>query len=137
MDSVSPEVIAPTVLVAIPDVWGTLVSQLLEQHGYVVRTAMSEDEARTILQNFKLSAAVMVSDWALTSNDGATIGLMEVAKDKIPTVCLITSKTWSQARERWLEELYHPPRHEYCSVPVGTDELLARLNQVMQNIEVG
>ena len=136
MDTVSQKAIAPTVLVAIPDVWGILVSQLLEQHGCSVLMASSQDEARTILQSHDLSGAVIISDWALTSNDGETIGLMEIARDKVPTVCLITSKTWSQAPERWLEELYHPPRHEYCSVPVGTDELLARLNQVMQKAEV-
>lgn len=82
-----------TILIAIPDEWEMLVSQLLEQHGYATRLTVSQDEARAILQNSKLSAAILISDWALTSNDGEPIGLMAVAKDKIPTVCLITSTT--------------------------------------------
>lgn len=136
MNVVSGNVTTPLILVAISDDWGPLVSQFLEHQGYAVRTATSPDEARAILQNSKLSAAILLSDWALSSSEDETLGLMAIAKDKVPTVCLITSQTWSQARERWFTELYHPPRHEYCSVPVSTDELLARLNQVMQNVEL-
>lgn len=136
MDIVSENAAPPLILVAISDDWGPLVRQFLEQHGYSVRMATSPDEARVILQDSKLSAAILLSDWALTNSEDDTLGLMVIAKDKVPTVCLITSQTWSQARERWFTELYLPPRHEYCSVPVSTDELLARLNQVMQNVEL-
>jgi DNA-binding response OmpR family regulator len=90
MNAVSQKVVASTVLVAIPDEWGILVGQLLEQHDYSVLMASSQDEARALLQSHSLSGAVIISDWALTSDDGETIGLMEIARGKVATVCLIT-----------------------------------------------
>lgn len=135
MDVVSENMTKPLILVAISDDWGTLVSQFLEQHGFLVRLAISPNEARAVLENLDLSAAILLSDWALTNSKDETLGLMAIAKNKVPTVCLITRQTWSEARERWFEELFHPPYHEYCSVPVDSDELLARLNQVMQHAD--
>ncbi len=92
--------------------------------------AASEKEARVILQEGHLNGAILISDWAMT-NEGSQVGLLQLAKDRVPTVCLITENTWRNAREQWFEELYHPSLHEYCSIPVAADELLTRLNAVI------
>ncbi len=124
------------VLVAIPDEWRIEVQQLLQQNGYSVVAAASEDEARVILQERRLNGAIIISDWAI-AHEGGKAGLLPLAKGRIPTVCLVTERTWREARERWFGELFHPPMHEYCSMPTAADELLTRLNAVISTAETG
>ena len=57
---------------------------------------------------------------------------MKVVREKIPTVFLITGETWKTDRYHRFEELYHPPLHEYCSLPVSKDELIIRLQKVIE-----
>lgn len=122
------------VLVAIPDEWRVQVQQLLEQKGCTVVVAAAEDEARTLLQKGQLNGAIIISDWAM-AHDEDKVSLLQLARNKIPTVCLITENTWRNARDKWFEELFHPPLHEYCSTPVDADELLKRLNAVISKAE--
>ena len=71
----------------------------------------------------------MLSDWALE------LGLMAHVKGKIPTVCLISSETWNNAREVWFDELFYPPKHEYASMPASMEQLLPRLRSVIDAFE--
>ncbi len=94
--------------------------------------ADSKDEALSIIQTQGPNAIVMISDWALESGRGKADGLMEFLKGKVPTVSLISQRTWQDARDRWFAYLYHPPLHEYCSVPVDQEELIGRLEETIR-----
>ena len=48
------------------------------------------------------------------------------------TVSLITHTTYQDAHERWFDYLYLPPLHEYCHMPVAADEMITRLNKVLE-----
>jgi DNA-binding NtrC family response regulator len=121
-----------TILIAVPDEWREELSQLLEREGFFVKLASSMEEALSFIRSQSPNAVVMISDWAMASDDEETDGLMKALIGKIPTVCLITPTTWHQARNRWFDELYRPPLHEYCSVPVGIDQLILRLRKVLE-----
>jgi len=120
------------VLIALADEWREMLQQVLEQAGFSVLLADSKNEALSIIQMQSPSAVVMISDWALESDKGKADGLMESVKGKIPTVSLISQRTWQDARYRWFDYLYHPPLHEYCSVPVGREELIVRLEKALK-----
>jgi DNA-binding NtrC family response regulator len=120
------------VLVALADEWREILQQVLEQAGFFVLLADSKDEALSIIQMQSPSAVVMISDWALESDEGKADGLMESLKGKVPTVSLISQRTWQDARDRWFNYLFHPPLHEYCSVPVGREELIVRLEKTLK-----
>lgn len=118
------------ILVAVPGEERELLGQCLEQGGFSVLLVPSKDETLSAIQAEAFRAIVMISDWAMAS--GETDGLMSIVRGKIPTVSLITQTTWEEARDRWFEELYHPPLHEYCSVPVSMEQLLPRLKRVIE-----
>ena len=121
-----------TILVAVPDEWREVLAQFLKREGFSVLLATSLDEASSIIHSQSLSAVVMISDWAIASDEGKTDGLMKIVKGKIPTVSLITPRTWRDARSRWFDELYHPPLHEYCSIPVDIEQLSRRLSKAIE-----
>ena len=98
-----------------------------------MKLASSMEEPLSIIRSQSLSAVIMISDWAMASDDGKTDGLMKAAIGKIPTVSRITPTTWHQARNRWFGELYHPPLHEYCSVPVAMEQLSLCLRKVIES----
>lgn len=120
------------VLIALPNEWGKTMQDHLEQMGYSVLLANSKDQALSIIQEQNLDAVIIISDWALESDKGKADGLMESLKGKIPTVSLISQRTWQEARERWFEYLYHPPLHEYCSIPVDREVISYRLSYVLR-----
>ena len=97
-----------------------MISKFLEQQGYSVLTASSQDKALQIIQSQSLRGLITVSDWAITSEDGKVAGLMAAARGKIPSVTLIR-KTGNY---RWIDEVFDPPFHEYCTIPFGLNELL-------------
>jgi DNA-binding response OmpR family regulator len=109
-----------------------MLQQVLERAGFSVLLADSKDEALSIIQAQSPSAVVMISDWALASGKEKADGLMESVRGKTPTVSLISRRTRQDARDRWLDYLYRPPLHEYCSVPVGREELINRLEKALQ-----
>jgi DNA-binding NtrC family response regulator len=121
-----------TILIAVPDDWREMLGQFLEREGFSVELTSSREEALSIIQTQTPSAIVMRSDLAMASDDGKTDGLMKAVMGKIPTVCLITPNTWLHARYRWFDELYHPPLHEYCSVPVAIEQLTVRLRKTIE-----
>jgi len=57
---------------------------------------------------------------------------MESVKGMVPTVSLISQRTWQEARDRWFDYLYHAPLHEYCSVPVDGEEVIGRLERILE-----
>lgn len=117
--SYNSDPLAP-ILIAIPDEWQNMISEFLVREGYPVLTASSLNDARRLIQSRSLRGLITVSDWAMTSEDGKVVGLMEAARGKIPSVTLIR-KTESY---RWFDEVFEPPFHEYCTIPFGLDELL-------------
>jgi DNA-binding response OmpR family regulator len=129
-----PELSPVKVLIAIADEWREPLRQVLEQAGFFMLLADSKDEALSIIQMQNPSAVVMISDWALESSKGKADGLMESVKGKVPSVSLISRRTWQDAQNRWFDYLYHPPLHEYCSVPVDAEELIGRLEGVLKAI---
>jgi DNA-binding NtrC family response regulator len=122
----------PTILVAIPDEWREVLAQFLKREGFSVLLVTSLDEASSIIHSQSLSAVVMISDWAIASDEGKTDGLMKIVKGKIPIVSLITPRTWRDARSRWFDELCHPPLHEYCSIPADTEQLSRHLSKAIE-----
>ncbi|HNT77838.1 MAG TPA: hypothetical protein PKH77_22725 [Anaerolineae bacterium] len=120
------------VLIALADEWRNTLKQVLEQVGFSVLLADSKDKALSIIQTQSPDAVVMTSDWALESDKGKADGLMESVKERIPTVSLISQRTWQDARDRWFDYLYHPPLHEYCSVPVAGEQLIVRLEKTLK-----
>ena len=119
------------ILVALPndaEMWAEgapLVCQYLEEHGYECMLVSSKSKALNAIKTLQLRAIVMLSDWA------QEIELIEHVKGEIPTVCLISSETWKDARESWFDELFHPPYHEYASIPVSMEQLISRLEYVI------
>jgi DNA-binding NtrC family response regulator len=120
------------VLIALTDEWDGTLQQVLEQAGFLVLLADSKEEALSIIKAQDPSAVVMISDWALESAEGTADGLMESLKGEVPTVSLISQRTWQRARDRWFDYLYHPPLHEYCSVPVDREEIIVRLEETLE-----
>lgn len=118
------------ILVAVPAAWNEMLCQFLERDGFSVLLVSSIDEALSAIQVEDFRAIVMISNWAMASEE--TDGLMSIVKGKIPTVSLITQTTWKEAHYRWFAELYHPPLHEYCSVPVAMEQLSLRLKGVIE-----
>jgi DNA-binding NtrC family response regulator len=123
------------VLVALADEWREELRQVLEQAGFFVLMADSKDEASSMIRMQCPSAVVMISDWALESGKGNADGLMELVKGKVPTVSLISPRTWQDADARWFDYLYHPPLHEYCSVPVDRQEIINFLEKAPKAAE--
>jgi len=109
------------ILVAIPDEWRSLVCCFLEQKGFSVLSVSSWDDASAAIQSRQLSGIVVVSEWAMASEDGATAGLVEIVKGNIPTVTLVRKIQ----DYRWFDEVYSRPLHEYCTIPFGLEELWA------------
>jgi DNA-binding NtrC family response regulator len=120
------------VLVALADEWREMLKQVLEQAGFSVLLADSKHEALSIIQMQSPGAVVMISDWALESAEGKADGLMESLREKVPTVSLISQRTWHNAHDRWFDYLYHPPLHEYCSLPTDREELIERLKKTLK-----
>ena len=120
------------VLIALPDEWGKTLQELFEQKGFFVLLADTKDKAVTAIQKQNPDAVVMISDWALESHKGNADGLMEFVNGKIPTVSLISKETWQNARDRWFDYLYHPPLHEYCSIPVDRQAIIFRLEYTLK-----
>ena len=123
------------VLVALPDTtdfWrkdGPILVHLLEENGFSVLWVTSSKDVLPEINTQRPSAILTLSDWALE------IGLMSFVKGKIPTVCLISQETWQNHRDTWFEELFHPPLHEYVSIPGGMEEIIIRLKGVMNVLE--
>ena len=120
------------ILIAISDNWRDEVCKLLEQEGFTVLVATSRDNALALAQSRRLRAIIVTSDWAMASEDGKTVGLIETVKAKTPTVTLIQR---THHGRRCFDEVFHPPLHEYCTVPVAVEELLARLGQTIRAVD--
>ena len=78
------------ILLATNREWRNVASKFLQQKGFTILIASSQEEALFIIQSQKLSGVVMISDWAVTNDDSNVPGLMEAVKGKFPTVTLIT-----------------------------------------------
>jgi len=105
------------VLVAVPQEWEELC-QHVENAGFGVVRAYSYPAALEIIQSQNLGAAVLISDWAITQENGSA-GLMKYLKGKIPTYSLITASTYKNHGDIWLFEVYERPRHEYQHATSG------------------
>ena len=120
-------------LLATPTVLGTTdeltLIQLLESHGFSIFKVNSAQDILPLLSTHNFTAILILSDWALE------IRLMEYVKGKIPTVCLISQATWQNHRNTWFDELFHPPTHEYISWPTDSNELVIRLEKVLNHSE--
>jgi DNA-binding NtrC family response regulator len=120
------------ILIAISDNWRDEVCKFLEQEGFTVLVATSRDNALALAQSRRLCAIVVTSDWAMASEDGKTVGLIEMVKGKTPTVTLIQKTYYGRC---CFDEVFHPSLHEYCTVPVAAEQLLTRLRQVIQAVD--
>ena len=63
---------------------------------------------------------------------GKADGLRESVRGRVPTITLISASTWQGAHDRWFDYRDHPPLHEYCSIPVSTEELLSHLEKILK-----
>lgn len=114
------------VLIAIPEQWDEELSQLVEKAGFSTIKAYSYADALEIVQSQDLMAVVMTSDWAINQDDGS-VGLIKHLKGKTPTYSLITKTTYQTHFERWMDELFEPPRHEYQHMPADVDAVIGFL----------
>ncbi|MEJ2749245.1 MAG: hypothetical protein P8183_15270 [Anaerolineae bacterium] len=110
------------ILVAINQEWAGLVSEFLEESGYQVLMTSLLDEAVAIVRSRHLDGIVMTYDWAVRKETGQSQSLMEMAKDKIPTLTLIGS-----VFNEPIDAVYHRPMHEFATLPVSTEEITSRL----------
>jgi hypothetical protein len=108
---------AKPVLLAVPQNWAEL-GQIIEQAGFSVLSAHSLPAALDIVQSQALYAVVLISDWAITQEDGSA-GLMMYLKGKVPTYALITVSTYKNYEGTWLFEIYERPQHEYEHAMAG------------------
>ncbi len=118
-------------LIATPTVlWATdTLIHLLESHGFSIVKVNSAQDVLPFISTHNFTAILILSDWALE------IRLMEYVKGKTPTICLISQETWQNHRINWFDELFHPPTHEYISLPTDADELVIRLEKVLKHSE--
>jgi len=119
-------------LVAIPQEWGELLNQFIEEKGFSVLKAYSYSAALEIIQSEDLYAVVMISDWAVTQDNGSP-GLIKYLKGKVPTYSLITETTYRNHWGTWIDELYERPCHEYQHMPAVIDavtEFLLRCGSI-------
>lgn len=109
------------ILIAIPDEWQGELTALLTQRGFSVIVATTQQEAVEIIENQAVRGVITVQSWGMDSEDGKTTGLIQIIKGKIPSVTLIKKS----GNYRWFDEVFEPPMHEYCTVPVDLDGLLS------------
>ena len=115
----------PPILIAIPDEWREEVRIFLEQKSVNVIEATTLEQTLEIVRSTLLNGLIVVSDWTLTDVNAKGECLIESVKDKIATVTLISTG----GSYAWFERVYHPPNHEYCTIPFGLDELYSYMKR--------
>lgn len=112
-DSIPPR----KILLALPENWKIEICQFLSSKGLQVVQASTVEDALEIIQSQDFQGMIIVSDW-LTSKDGKSSALMEMAPKDVPMLMLIRDQT----DYSWFQ-FYQPRLREYCTIPFGFDEL--------------
>jgi hypothetical protein len=119
------------ILVAIPNEWGSQVCDYLKNHGFPVVATSSPDETRAMVEKSgDLRGIIIVSDWAIETQNDSNVGIIKLVQGKLPTVTLITETSMQESGYRYMDEVFFPPSHEYMTVPFDLDELAARMRKV-------
>lgn len=101
--------------------------EALEAHGYTVVAVRSKQQAVHRLQTRKdWLGLVAISDWMMADAQGEP-GLIELTKNKLPTISLITPTSRQETGYRYMDEIFFPPQHAYVGLPVDADTLVARM----------
>lgn len=89
----------------------------------VHKTTTPEDTIAA-LEIMLFDGVVIISDWTMYSREIQSSTIINLIRDKnIPSVVLITK--WQNADGYDLfNKVFLPPKHEYCTVPFSTDELI-------------
>jgi len=123
------------ILVALPQAWDDDIQNKLlpelEQNGFDPIYTPSPDEAAAIIKSQPFEAVILYSDWALSNLDETSVGLIKLLKGKTPTITVISPKTFRKLHNRFFDELYFPPMHEYVTTPFGVEELMLRLKKTL------
>lgn len=119
------------ILVAIPNEWNSRVCDYLKYHGFSVVTTFSLDETIQVMQKHEgLRGIIIVSDWAMETQNDPRAGIIKLAKGKLPTITLITETSRQESGCRYMDEVFFPPGHEYVTVPFDLEELAASMRKV-------
>lgn len=119
------------VLVAIPNEWSPFVCEYLEKLGFFVMATYSKEETSEILQKQKeFQCVIIVSDWAMSTPDSETDGIIKSVQGKIPTVTIITKTSRLESGYRYMEEVFFPPNHEYLTSPFDVEEVAMRMRNM-------
>ncbi len=111
--------------------WSALVGEFLRENGFEVVTASSLEESAELVKSRHLDGIVMTADWAVTETGGGSETLIGLAKDKIPTVTIITI----EERSHWdiLDVVYPSAMHQFVTTPFSCEGLLGRFERAVQN----
>ncbi|MFN8435408.1 MAG: hypothetical protein U0V18_15390 [Anaerolineales bacterium] len=119
------------ILVAIPNEWSPFVCEHLEKLGFSVMATYSKDETLEVLQKQKeFECVIIVSDWAMSTQDNDTDGIISLVRGKIPTVTIITETSRHQSGYQYMKEVFFSPNHEYVTSPFGVDEVVMRMKNM-------
>ena len=119
------------ILVAVPIEWSSQVCEHLKQHGFPVIATHSQEETLAMASKPEdLRGMIIVSDWAMSTENNENSNIIKLVKGKIPTVTLITETSRQQSGYRYMEEIFFPPSHDYATVPFDLDELTVRMQHV-------
>ena len=119
------------ILIAIPNEWSSQVCEHLKQLGFPVVATYSEEETLEVLEKQgEFRGIIIVSDWAMSTQDNDVNGIIKLIQGKIPTVTLITETSRQQSGYRYMDEVFFPPSHDYITTPFDLEELVARMRHV-------
>src|SRR5689334_23071651 len=108
-----------TVLLAVPENWRTELREFLAGHHINAAEAASYEAALSAIEEQAYAAIIVVLQWAWINS--STSQFWQEISENTPVLLLIPRGT----DYRWFDVIYTPPLHDYCTLPVGTDEIAA------------
>ena len=122
-------------LIGVPLEWQSVMKSSLENAQFLPRFSLSKEEAIATIQTRDLNAIVITSDFVFDGD--LTQDVIALTYGKIPTLTIILQETFQVfGQEKVFSKVYNPEAlQEFCTAPFDMDELLPRLQKIIQKTQ--
>lgn len=108
--------------------WDRLYAAFVENQFHPIKqVSPSPDFLLQTIAFYHPDAAVILPDWETTSNLQFSIELFTAVAPILPTVTIITRKTYP-----WIDQLFQPPLHQYVTSPFDAKEPVLWAKQAIE-----
>lgn len=108
------------ILVATSHKWGELVCILIERFSVPFLLAQTHASALQVINSTSLRGIILDGDWAIANGQDLP-SVFEVVQHTIPTVTMMRNV------RTLFHTVYHPPFHQFCTIPFDVEELEVRI----------